>query len=209
MIKIDVIADTPDYLVINKPSGVLVHPTNKGETDTLTAWLLEHYPEIKNVGDSPERPGLVHRLDKDASGVMVIAKTPAAFAHLKQQFQERIIEKEYIVLVHGKMDKEEGVIDFPIDRGIEGRMAAKPKIPKISLQAIDEGDMGKEATTEWLVKQRFTRFTLLDVKIHTGRMHQIRVHMLAYNRPVVGDTLYFNRKLNLKRDKELGRLFLL
>src|SRR3989338_5876938 len=124
---IRIIADTHDYLVVDKPAGLFVHETTKGESETLAAWLLERYPEISSVGDDPKRPGLVHRLDREASGVLVIAKTQASFTHLKTQFQARSVEKEYRVLVHGKLEQEYGVIDFPIDRGNAGRMVSRPK----------------------------------------------------------------------------------
>ncbi len=208
MNAISIIADNADYLVVNKPAGLLVHPTLKGETETLTGWLVETYPEIKTVGDDLSRPGLVHRLDREASGVMVVAKTQEMFLHLKKQFQERTMEKEYKVLVHGKVAKDEGVIDFAIDRGEDGRMASRPKIDPLRLASVKHEQGGRDALTEFSVEKRFTRFTLLRVHIHTGRTHQIRVHMLAYNNPVVGDTVYMNKKLNLKRDIELGRLFL-
>lgn len=205
---IEVVADAPEYVVVNKPTGVLVHPTEANEPLTLTRWLAEMYPEIAGVGDDPVRPGIVHRLDREASGLMVIAKNQAMFDFLKEQFQNRTVQKEYIVLVHEVMERDHGTIDFPIDRASEGRMAARPKIDPLSLRHVRFNQGGKEALTEYDVIKRFTRFSLLRVRIHTGRTHQIRVHMLAMNHPVVGDTLYMNRKLNLKRDKELGRLFL-
>lgn len=205
---VEIIADTSDYLVVNKPSGLLVHPTGKGEADTLADWLIERYPAVAKVGESPERPGLVHRLDREASGVMVIAKTPEMFSCLKKQFQNRTVEKEYLVLVHGKIARDDGVIDFVLDRGASGRMAARPKADILTLKGVKHAQAGRAAVTEFFVEKRFVRFTLLRVRIHTGRTHQIRAHMLAYNHPVVGDTLYMNKKLNLKRDRELGRLFL-
>lgn len=203
-----IIADTPDYAVINKPAGLLAHPTVKKESATLANWLVNKYPEIKAVGESPERPGIVHRLDREASGVMVVAKTQSMFDHLKKQFQERDVEKQYVVLVHGRVAKDHGFIDFPIGRGEAGRMASRPNRDPLTLAALNHEEDDKTAVTEFLVKTRFTRFTLLEVTIHTGRMHQIRVHFFAYNHPVVGDTIYMNKKLNLKRDHALGRLFL-
>lgn len=218
--KPTIIADTPEYLVVNKPSGLLAHPTIKNhaksasadrvvrENNTLVDWLISQYPKIKQVGEGEDRAGLVHRLDREASGVMVVPKTQEAYLHLKKQFQDRTIEKEYIVLVHGKVARDHGVIDFAIDRGAEGRMVSRPKVDLLTLKGVKHEQEGREAVTEFDVEQRFTRFTLLSVRIHTGRTHQIRVHMLGYNHPVVGDTLYMNKKLNLKRDRELGRLFL-
>ena len=206
--NIKIIADTGDFVVIDKPAGLLVHETDSGEANTLTAWLLQKYPKIKNVGENKTRPGIVHRLDKDASGVMVIAKNEKMFGCLKKQFQERTVEKEYLALVHGRINTEHDLIDFDIDRSFDGRMAARPKIDLDKLKNVGKKQPGREAITEFWISRKFARFTLLKVKIHTGRTHQIRVHMLAYGNPLVGDKLYFNKKLNRKRDKELGRMFL-
>lgn len=205
---ITVVAEADEYLVLLKPAGLLVHPTLRHESETLGAWLLEKYPDIASVGESPDRPGIVHRLDKEASGLLVVAKTQAMFELLKKQFQDRTVEKEYLVLVHGIVQSDEGVIDFLIDRGIDGRMVSRPKIDTMKVRNVPKIQSGREAVTEFFVEKRFTRFTLLRVRIHTGRTHQIRVHMFAYGHPVVGDTIYVNKKLNLKRDQALGRLFL-
>lgn len=216
-----VIAETPEYLVINKPSGLLVHPTQAHEKNTLVSWLIKKYPEIKKVGDDPTvRPGIVHRLDKEASGLLVVARTQKMFEHLKNQFKKRTVEKEYLALAHGRVAKDWDEITFPIARAENAdRMAARP-LPKakyISTLAVkedteeDEGEMAlgeKEARTEFLVEQRFVNFTLLRVTIHTGRMHQIRAHLLAYNHPLVGDPLYFQKKRKRTWDERLGRLFL-
>ena len=170
--------------------------------------MLKNYPKLKGVGEYENRPGIVHRLDREASGVMVIAKNQKMFDHLKNQFKKRETEKEYSVLVHGKIENDHGEIDFDIDRSKDGRMASRPKTNRLSLRTIMKIQFGKDALTEFWIERRFARYTLLKVQIHTGRTHQIRVHMLAFNHPVVGDTLYFNKKLNMTRDKELGRLFL-
>lgn len=205
---IRIVSETPDYLVMVKPAGLLTHPTDAGETITVTGWLVDRFPDIKNVGEDADRPGIVHRLDKEASGLLVIPKTQDMFHHLKRQFQERRIYKEYTVLAHGTINADHGTIDFAIDRGKEGRMAARPKINGISLQTVETMQEGKEAITEFRVARRFSRYTLLAVTIHTGRTHQIRVHLFAYGHPVVGDVLYANKKLIGKRDATLHRLFL-
>ncbi len=205
---IPVVAETAEYIVINKPAGVLVHPTLAEETGTLAHWIRAHAPPVATVGEDPARPGIVHRLDREASGLMVIAKTPAMFAHLKKQFQDRKIIKEYTVLVHEQVAKDHDFINFALDRGTEGRMAARPKFDPLKVDEVPNDQGGKESLTEFDVIKRYTRFTLLKVQIHTGRTHQIRVHFFAYTHPVVGDELYFNIKLNRKRDKMLGRLFL-
>jgi 23S rRNA pseudouridine1911/1915/1917 synthase len=207
---IKIISATPDYLVVNKPAGLLTHPTMANEPTTLAFFLLKKYPEIKNVGEDLLRPGIVHRLDKEASGLLVVARTQKMFEHLKEQFKTRTIEKEYLILVHGRVAKDEGEINFPITRSeTSDRMAARPLSNDggtISRSPLQPGE--KEARTEFLVEQRFVNFTLLRVKIHTGRTHQIRVHFLAYNHPVVGDQLYIQKKRKRTWDENLGRLFL-
>lgn len=204
MPPIKILAETPDYLVVEKPVGLLTHPTMKDETAALSTILSAQYPELKKVGDDPTRPGIVHRLDKDASGLLVVARTQKMFEYLKEQFKTRKIGKEYMVLAHGRVAKDWDEIDFPIARGKNAeRMAAIPLRYR-----GDKTEEGKEALTEFLVEKRFVNFTLLKIKIHTGRMHQIRVHLLAYNHPVVGDPLYFQRKRKKMWDEKLGRLFL-
>src|SRR3989339_66086 len=182
---IKIIKDTNDYIVIDKPSGLLVHQTEHGEENTLVQWL-----------------------DKKASGVMVVAKNQKMYEFLKKQFQERTIEKYYLVLVHGAPETKHDRIDFEISRGVDGKMASRPKINNLKIKNVGKEQEGREAVTEFWVEKEFARFSLLKVKIHTGRTHQIRVHMLAYNHPVVGDSLYFNKKLNRKKDEKLGRVFL-
>lgn len=205
--EVEILKETDDYIVFNKPSGLLVHETEAHEPVTLAAWLLHHYPQLEGVGENPTRPGIVHRLDKEASGVLVVAKTQAMFDSLKEQFKTRTIEKEYRVLVQGVVEKDDGKIDFAIDRGSEGRMVARPHMEKLSLKNVSKVQEGKEALTEFVVLQRYINYTMLSVRIHTGRTHQIRVHFYAYNHPVVGDTLYFQKKLE-KFNKGIGRLFL-
>ena len=199
-----VVKKTANYFVVEKPTGMLTHSTMKNEPDSLAEIMLKKYPEIKKVGDDPVRPGIVHRLDKEASGLLVVARTEEMFENLKKQFKNRTIEKEYFVLVHGKVAKDWDEINFRIDRSeTSERMAARPTSEKGIAS-----ESGKSALTEFLVEKRFVNFTLLRVKIHTGRMHQIRAHMLAYNHPVVGDPLYFQKKQRRVWDEKLGRLFL-
>jgi len=201
---LSVIQKTSDYFVVEKPTGMLTHSTLKNEPDSLAELMLKKFPEIKKVGEDPVRPGIVHRLDKEASGLLVVARTEKMFDHLKKQFKNRTIEKEYLVLVHGRISKDWDEINFRIERSnTNDRMAARPKTEK-GLQS----ETGKSARTEFWVEKRFVNFTLLKIKIHTGRMHQIRAHMLAYDRPVVGDPLYFQKKQKRVWDERLGRLFL-
>ncbi len=202
--QVKIVVETPDYVVVEKPSGLLTHPTEANEPVSLAGFIVAHYPEIATVGESEVRPGIVHRLDKETSGLLVVARTQAMFEHLKTQFKDRTINKEYRVLVHGKVAKDEDRIHFRLSRSkTSDRMAASP-----ITDADGESNVGKEALTEFWVEKRFINFTLLEVKIHTGRMHQIRAHFLAYNHPVVGDPLYFQKKRKRRWDDELGRLFL-
>ncbi len=205
--KIKILSETDDYLVINKPAGLLVHPTEAGEPDTLAAWLVDQYPALQDVGEDPVRPGIVHRLDREASGLLVVAKTQKMFKHLKKQFKKSEVVKEYKVLVHGVIDKDFGEINFLIDRGPDGRMVARPKIDELSLKHVGKVQPGKIARSEFTVEERLVNYTYLTVRIHTGRTHQIRVHMFAYGYPVVGDMLYYNKRYR-KYTKGLERLFL-
>jgi 23S rRNA pseudouridine1911/1915/1917 synthase len=203
-----IVHETEEYIVVEKPAGMLTHPTEAKEPYTLADWLVAHDRRIALVGENPSRPGIVHRLDKAASGLLVVAKTQEMFFHLKSQFQNRTVEKEYIVLVHGTIEEEDGVIDFSIDRGRDGRMVSRPKVKEVTLQNVDKIQPGKDALTEFRVLERYYHYTLLRVKIHTGRTHQIRVHMHAYGHPVVGDSLYYQKQYIRKKAKKLDRLFL-
>lgn len=173
--------------------------------DTLADMFARAYPEASKVGDDPFRPGIMHRLDRDACGLMVIAKNQASFDHLKSQFKSRSVKKDYIALVHGRVLKDEAEIDFPIARKSgSGKMAALPRTVKGT-----ENDLGRSALTNFSVRQRFINYTLLDVSIHTGRTHQIRVHLNAYGHPLVGDRLYASSKHQTKDAKaSLHQLFL-
>lgn len=198
-IELPILYEDDDLVVINKPAGLIVHRTNDIDTRPSVADILrKKYKGIKNVGDNPLRPGIVHRLDREVSGVMVIAKTQTMFENLKRQFQNRTVEKKYTTLVYGKLPKDHDVITFAIARSkSQGRMVART------------GDQeGKEALTEWDVVERFKNKTLVDVKIHTGRTHQIRVHFLAIDHPVVGDRLYRKKNMRHTKEQNLGRLFL-
>lgn len=200
-----VIFENENYLVINKPAGLLVHGAEHIKETNLADQLLEKYPALAKIGDDPSRPGLMHRLDKLASGLMVIAKTQDSYDSLKKQFQQRTIEKYYTALVYGKVARDEGEIDFPVARSAKGhKMAALPK----TFRGEKTGD-GRLAITEFTVIKRYINYTLLKLKIITGRTHQIRVHMAAYGNPLVGDDLYGTPKTKLKNRKlDLGRIFL-
>lgn len=201
--KPEVIDETDEFLVINKPAGLIAHGT---AGNTLADWLKVKYPKIKSVGDDSDRPGIVHRLDKDVSGLMVIAKTQASFDLLKNQFQNRTITKEYTALVHGKIERFAATINFPIKRARQGyKMAAIPETEKGRPTAS-----GRLAETEFKIIARLVNYTLLKVKIKTGRTHQIRVHLAAYGHPVVGDKIYGTAKTREKNKKlGLNRIFLI
>ena len=206
MEDIKIIADTKDYLVINKPAGLLAHGAPHIKEATLIDWLLQKYPEVGQVGEDLDRPGIMHRLDKDVSGLMVIAKNHASYESLKEQFKNRTITKEYTALVYGRVLKDEDEIDFPIKRSAKGyKMAAVPQ------NFNEENDAAKvrRAATVFSVIKRFVNFTLLKITIKTGRTHQIRVHLHAYGYPIVGDGLYNNKQSKIKNKKyNLGRVFL-
>ncbi|MCF6277098.1 MAG: RluA family pseudouridine synthase [Candidatus Magasanikbacteria bacterium] len=204
---VTIIKEESDYLVVEKPAGLLIHPTEALEKVTMAGILLEKYPELKGVGEGKLRPGIVHRLDKDASGLLVVAKNQKMYEHLKKQFQNREVEKIYKVLVYGIIETDQEIIDFEIDRGRDGRMVSRPTLKKLTLRTVRDIQEGRKAKTEFWVEKRFGRFSFLKIKIYSGRTHQIRVHMYAYNHPVVGDNIYFNKNLFKKQDK-LERLFL-
>lgn len=192
---LEIIFENDDVLVINKPAGILVHNAPGNNESVLTDSLIAYCPEMANVGEDPVRPGIVHRLDKHASGVLITAKNNEAFKHLKAQFKDRKTIKRYTVLVEGVLDKPAETITFPIARSkSHGRMASKP-----------ESQGGREAITHYLVTEQFPHHALLDVKIDTGRTHQIRVHMFSLGHPVVGDTLY---RIRGEKVRDIGRLFL-
>lgn len=199
--KIKLVSETEDFLIIEKPVGLLVHPTDKLEDNTLVDWLVSKYPKLKNIGEDPMRPGIVHRLDKDVSGLMIIPLNQKSFDFFKQQFKLRTIDKRYTALVHGHVSKDTDEITFSIGRSKakEGIFAARPPKP-------EEINDDKQAITEFDVMDRFKNYTLLEIKILTGRTHQIRVHFKAYGHPIVGDNLYFNKKIKTKKD--LSRIFL-
>lgn len=190
-----ILYEDADAIVINKPAGLLVHPTATSTEPTLLDLLRVRILNLDTIGDDKTRSGIVHRLDKAASGVLIVAKTNPAFIHLKQQFAERLTEKHYTTLVMGLVTLDEGTINFPIARSkTNARMAARPNSQE-----------GKEAITHYDVIQRYANATLLDVRIETGRTHQIRAHFFALGHPVAGDALYLQRGV---KQLKMNRLFL-
>ncbi len=177
-IPLDVLHEDADIIVVNKPAGLVVHPGAGRRTGTLVNALLHRCPDLAGIGDKV-RPGIVHRLDRDTSGVMVVAKTERAHRSLSAQFKDRIVEKEYLAVVAGRMPKKTGRIDAAIGRHATQRKRMSTRTRR-----------GREAVTEYRVVAEGERASLLAVRILTGRTHQIRVHMAALGHPVLGDGVY-------------------
>ncbi len=186
-----ILYEDDNYLVVNKPSGLIVHGGPGIHEPTLADWAVAHAAQIAEVGDQPqERPGIVHRLDRDVSGVMVIAKTQNAFMNLKKQFQNHSIDKRYLALAQGRITDQAGRIDFAIARSPSksGLMVARVKSTE-----------GKKAETVFHVERFVKGTTLVHVRTLTGRTHQIRVHFKAIGHPLVGDPLYKIRRLKMEK----------
>ncbi len=179
--KVRILEETPDWMIVDKPPGLLVHPDAESTNVTLVDFLVDHDPKIGKIGEDPSRPGIMHRLDREASGLMVIAKTQNAFDDLKKQFAEHSVDKRYLALVYGEMEKDEGDIKFKIARSkTKARMASRP----------EHSSGGQVAWTHYKILRKFRAATLLELAILTGRTHQIRAHLLAMNHPIMGDPLY-------------------
>ena len=193
-----VIHEDKDFLILAKPAGIPVHRGVAVHGETVVDWLTKKYPEVKSVGDDPkERPGIVHRLDKDTSGVMVVARNQKAFEALKQLFKERRVEKTYLALVLGAPKKKHDVITAPI-----GRLIRNPLKRGVGERGIRGG---RPAATEYRLLEYLGRYSLLEVRPKTGRMHQIRVHLASIGCPVAGDPAYGGTRAALPR---LNRQFL-
>ncbi|MFC1751532.1 RluA family pseudouridine synthase [Patescibacteria group bacterium] len=170
-----IIYQDENILAVNKPAGLLVHSVSSSaeasqdEQKTLVSFLLKNYPEVKTVGDEPElRPGIVHRLDKETSGVLLVARNQESFEYLKEQFKNREVKKTYLALVKDNVKKNSGIIDTPIKRFTKSR----------------------EAETKYKVVKKFDSYTLLEVYPKTGRTHQIRIHLKSIGHPIVCEKLY-------------------
>ena len=181
-IPLDILYEDEHLLVVNKPAGMVTHPAYAHYTGTLVNALLYHAGQLSTRTD-PMRPGIVHRLDKETSGLMVIAKTDAAHANLARQFARRTIDREYWAIVWGRFEDDRGMIETLMGRSKSDRKK----------MAVVEG--GKEAITEYVVLEQFEYLSLIRLKLRTGRTHQIRVHLAHINHPVFGDPTYNGRHI--------------
>ena len=187
---LNVLYEDEDIIVINKPSGLVVHPAPGHYTGTLVNGLLYHCPDLAPISGEI-RPGIVHRLDKDTTGTIIVAKNPASLEHLAGQFKERTVVKKYLALVFGVVSSDQGEIDLPIGRHPTERKkmsaASRHSRPAVSL---------------WKVRARLGACSLLEIEIKTGRTHQIRVHCASIHHPIIGDGLYGGRTGNQYRRQD-------
>jgi len=208
--NISILFENENYLVINKPSGLVIHADGKTDEPTVVDWILENYPEINGVGENMtiknadgqeveiNRPGIIHRIDRDTSGCLIVVKNAEAFEHLKQQFKNRQVKKKYLALCYGTIKSDQGVIDQPIGRSKKD----------FRLKSADSNARGmlRDAETEYTVIERyydehhkdkqkkFLEYTVVECRPKTGRTHQIRVHLKWLNHPIVSDSLYAGKR---------------
>lgn len=187
-LPLDIVYEDEYLLVVNKPAGMVVHPAARIVSGTLVNALLSHCPQVADVG-GPDRAGIVHRLDRETSGLIVVAKNPETHASLQRQFKRRLVRKTYVALVEGQVHPREGIIEVPIGRDPKDR----------TRMAVSR--TGRPAITQYRVVEVFPQYTLLEVRPHTGRTHQIRVHLAWLGYPVVGDRVYGRRRQTLLPDR--------
>ncbi|MES1023012.1 RluA family pseudouridine synthase [Gloeocapsa sp. BRSZ] len=179
-IPLDILYEDDSLLIINKPAGLVVHPAPGHAGGTLVNALLAHCPNLPGIG-GVQRPGIVHRLDKDTTGAIAIAKTDFAQQHLQAQLKAKTARREYLGVVYGVPKSESGTVDFPIGRHPVDRK-------KMAVVSVEKG--GRSAVTHWQTLERLGNYTLMHFQLETGRTHQIRVHCAALGHPIVGDPVY-------------------
>lgn len=200
--KLKIIYEDENLLAIDKPAGIVVFPEEKTKEKTLIDYLLEEYPAIKNAGESP-RYGIVHRLDKDTSGILLAAKSNETLNFLQKQFEGGKVAKKYLVLVVGSLKADQGVIETLMGRSQKDRRKQRAYSPH---EPGAEGKTLRQAKTLYEVLQKFKDYTLIEAKPQTGRKHQIRCHLSHLGHPIAGDKLYGFK--NQPCPKELLRQFL-
>ncbi|MFV1857776.1 MAG: RluA family pseudouridine synthase [Anaerolineales bacterium] len=188
-LALDIVHETTDYMVVNKPAGIVVHPSPGHESGTLAQAAIAHAPELGDLGEAG-RGGLVHRLDKDTSGLILFAKNEATLTLLQEQFKTRKIKKTYLALVDGSPPSDEGRVEASIARDPRNR------------QRFAILESGRPAVTDFRIKERFDRHALLEAFPISGRTHQIRIHMKFLGCPVVGDQVYGHKKRSLDVDRQ-------
>jgi len=182
-IELDILYEDDDVVVINKPKGMVVHPAPGNASNTLVNALLAHCEHLSGIGGKI-RPGIVHRLDKDTSGVLVVAKNDLAHLSLAKQIKEKTAERRYVAIVHGNVKQDEGIISTWLGRH---------PVHRKKMAVLPDGK-GKPAVTHYRVLERFGDYTLIEARLETGRTHQIRVHMAYLGHPVAGDEVYGPKK---------------
>lgn len=183
-IPLTIVYEDDQLLVVNKPAGMVVHPGHGNYSGTLINALIFHFDNLPN--NSSDRPGLVHRIDKDTSGLLVVAKTENAMNHLTQQFFHKTSEREYVALVWGNVEQDEGTIKGHIGRHLKNRL---------QMDVFEDGSFGKEAVTHYKVLERFGYVTLISCRLETGRTHQIRAHMKHIGHTLFNDERYGGEKI--------------
>lgn len=179
-IPLDILYEDDQLLILNKPAGLVVHPAPGHPNGTLVNALLAHCPHLPGIG-GVQRPGIVHRLDKDTTGAIAIAKTDIAYQHLQAQLQAKTAQREYLGVVYGAPKTTIGKVDLPIGRHPQDRK-------KMAIVPVEQG--GRSAITHWQIQERLGNFTLIHFQLETGRTHQIRVHSAKIGHPIVGDPVY-------------------
>jgi 23S rRNA pseudouridine1911/1915/1917 synthase len=179
-IPLDILYEDDQLLILNKPAGLVVHPAPGHPDGTLVNALLAHCPNLPGIS-GVQRPGIVHRLDKDTTGAIAIAKTDVAYQHIQAQLKSKIARRDYLGVVYGVPQTGNGTVDLPIGRHPQNRK-------KMAIVPVEQG--GRNAVTHWQIQERFGNYTLVHFQLETGRTHQIRVHSAKIGHPIVGDPIY-------------------